>query len=122
MQKSFNMVPLHVVPEEDYAHEISNAHREQTSNRGEDITPVPEQEKSEGGTNQGSKSPGGFISGIFSKTKKKLVQSHDRKCESGSKSPIITDQKRSSFASFGQMGINLFKKIGDATGQRKNTM
>ena len=42
MQKSFNMVPLHVVPEEDYAHEISNARREQTSNRGEDLTPVPQ--------------------------------------------------------------------------------
>ena len=119
MQKSFNMVPLHVVPEEDYAQEISNIRRDQTSGN---LTPVPDHEKSDGGTNQGSKSPGGFIGGIFSKTKSKLVQSQDRKCESGPKSPLITDQKRSSFASFGQMGMNLFKKIGDATRQRKNTM
>ncbi len=85
------MVPLHIVPEEDYAQEISNICHDKSPDRGGNLTPIPIHEKGEGGRNQESKSPGGFIGGIFSKTKSKLAQSHDRKYESGPKSPIISD-------------------------------
>jgi len=60
-----------------------------------------------------SKSPG-FMGHIFRRSKTKLNQSGEWKNESEPKSPNQNDTNKSAFSSFGQIGMNLFKKLGDA--------